>query len=112
MTNCPADRAPRGFNPIATLALVLLVGLLMQTDANASTADDAKTVAALDTEYQAAVEKNDVATMARILAEDFTLVTGRGKVFTKTDLLESARINHEIYERQVEEPGTQKVRVW
>jgi len=36
-------------------------------------------VAALDTEYQAAVKANDVATMDRILADDFVLVTGLGK---------------------------------
>jgi hypothetical protein len=33
--------------------------------------EDAATVAALDTEYQAAVKRNDAATMDRILADDF-----------------------------------------
>ena len=54
---------------------------------NASADEDKKAVAALDTQYQAAVEKNDAATMDRILADDFILVTGNGKTFTKADLL-------------------------
>lgn len=36
------------------------------------------TVGALDAEYQQAVKKNDVATMERILADDFVLITGNG----------------------------------
>jgi uncharacterized protein DUF4440 len=40
------------------------------------------------------------------------LVTGRGGVFSKADLLDSARKKEVIYEHQEEEPGTQKVRVW
>ncbi len=79
---------------------------------NASPEEDAKTVAALDTKYQAAVKANDAATMDQILADDFVLVTGRGKVSSKTDLLDSARKKEVIYERQDEEPGSQKVRVW
>jgi ketosteroid isomerase-like protein len=75
-----------------------------------STADDRKTVADLDTRYQAAVKANDAATMDRILADDFVLVTGRGKVFTKADLLESARKKETLYERQ--EELEQTVRVW
>jgi len=41
---------------------------------NSSIDDDKKTVAALDTEYQAAVKINDASTMHRILADDFVLV--------------------------------------
>ena len=81
-------------------------------DLNASPEEDAKTVAALDTKYQAAVKSNDAATMDQILADDFVLVTGRGKVSSKADLIESARKKEVAYERQDEEPGTQKVRVW
>jgi ketosteroid isomerase-like protein len=76
----------------------------------AQTNDDAKMVARLDTEYQAAVKHNDVATMDRILADDFVLVTGSGKVVTKTALLEEARGARTIYERQ--EDSDQVVRVW
>jgi ketosteroid isomerase-like protein len=73
---------------------------------------DRAAVAALDTEYQAAVERNDAETMGRILAEDFVLVVGSGKTYTRADLLESARRKDAVYEHQVEDPGTQTVRVW
>ena len=86
--------------------------LVSTTEVNASSADDANTVAALDTQYQAAVKENDAATMDRILADDFVLVTGHGKVYDKADLLKAAREKQVIYERQDEEAGSQKVRVW
>jgi ketosteroid isomerase-like protein len=62
--------------------------------------------------YPATVKSNDAATMDQILADDFVLVTGAGKVFNKADLIDSARRKEVTYERQDEEPGTQKVRVW
>jgi ketosteroid isomerase-like protein len=77
---------------------------------NSSANGDATIVARLDTEYQAAVKKNDAATMDRLLADDFVLVTGSGKVYTKADLLQEARSGRMIYERQ--EDTDQKVRVW
>jgi ketosteroid isomerase-like protein len=70
----------------------------------------ARIVAALDKEYQEAVKNNDAATMDRILADDFVLVTGRGQVFTKADLLKDARDKSTVYEHQ--EELEQKVRVW
>lgn len=79
---------------------------------HASVADDEKAVAALDTEYQAAVERNDAAMMDRILADDFALVVGKGTVYTKSDLLKSAREKDATYEKQVEIDNSQKVRVW
>ncbi len=66
-------------------------------------------VADLDTQYQLAVKNHDLAAMERILADDFVLVTGRGKTFTKADLLEEAR-GSTVYERQ--EDSQQTVRVW
>lgn len=76
-----------------------------------ATIEDIQTeIAALDTEYQAAVERNDAAGMDRILADDFVLVTGRGKVFTKEDLLEEARSGRVQYEFQRD--SQQTVRVW
>lgn len=78
----------------------------------ANAADDAKAVAALDKQYQAAVKANDAATMERILAEDFVLVNGRGKVSSKSDLIKAAREKRTTYERQDEEEGSQKVRIW
>jgi ketosteroid isomerase-like protein len=90
-----------------TLGILVIIGATNQAR---SSADDEKAVAALDTEYQAAVKKNDAATMARILADDFVLVTGLGKTYTKADLLEEARSGRMVYERQ--EDSNQKVRVW
>jgi ketosteroid isomerase-like protein len=78
--------------------------------ANASAADDQKAVAALDTQYQAAVKANDVATMDRILADDFLLSTGSGKKYTKADLLSEARSGRVQYEHQ--EDTEQTVRIW
>jgi ketosteroid isomerase-like protein len=89
---------------VATL-VVIVPGL-----ASASPDDDKKIVAALDTEYQAAVRNNDAATMDRILADGFILVTGTGRVSTKADLLKEARGKDAIYEHQ--EDSNQTVRVW
>ena len=75
-----------------------------------SSVEDEKAVAALDTEYQAAVKNNDVVTIDRILADDFVLVTGLGKTYSKRDLLEEARSKRMQYERQ--EDSQQKVRIW
>ena len=86
--------------------------LAAATVANASPDDDRAKVAALDTEYQAAVKRNDAETMGRILADDFVLVLGNGKTYTRADLLESARGGKISYEQQDEDPGTQIVRVW
>jgi len=71
---------------------------------------DESIVAALDTQYQEAVKNNDAATMDRILADDFALVTGNGRVYTKADLLKDAVEKTVIYERQ--EDSNQTVRVW
>ncbi len=80
------------------------------SSANASTTDDQKAVAALDTEYQAAVKINDFATMAHLLGDDYMLVTGPGKTYTKSDLVEEARSGRIVYEHQ--EDTQQTVRVW
>jgi ketosteroid isomerase-like protein len=72
--------------------------------------DDKTIVAALDTEYQAAVKANDVATMDRLLADDFLLRTGSGKSYSKGDLLNEARSGDYVYEHQ--EDTEQSVHVW
>ena len=91
----------------------LRMGVLAEASSSpAAQADDAKTVAALDRQYQAAVKANDAATMDRILANDFVLVTGRGGASTKADVIKEAREKQVIYEHQDEQEGTQKVRVW
>jgi ketosteroid isomerase-like protein len=94
------------------ILIIVALSLGSATASNASSDEDAKTVAALDAKYQAAVKSNDAATMDQILADDFVLVNGRGKISSKADLIESARKKEVTYERQDEEPGTQKARVW
>jgi len=86
--------------------------MLMGSAANASPEQDRAEVAALDTAYQAAVERNDAEAMAAILHPDFILVVGRGTVFTREELLRTARERDVEYERQVEDPGTQTVRLY
>jgi ketosteroid isomerase-like protein len=97
---------------IKLILITVAFPLAAPSELNASPEEDAKAVAALDTKYQAAVKANDATAMDQILADDFVLVTGRGKVFSKADLLDSARKKEITYERQDEEPGSQKVRVW
>ena len=97
---------------IKLLLMAVVFPLATTNKLNASPEEDAKAVAALDAKYQAAVKANDAPTMDQILADDFILVTGRGSVFSKADLIDSARKKEVTYERQDEEPGTQKVRVW
>lgn len=89
--------------------LAILVVALLNT-ASASSVDDQKAVAALDTEYQAAVKRNDADTMDRILADDFVLVTGSGKTYSKADLVDDAKAGTTVYEHQ--EDTDQTVRVW
>src|SRR5262245_40417647 len=77
--------APRVLASFLTLALA--AGLAGTAPTGAAPADDKKAVAALDTQYQEAVKKNDAKTMDRILLEDMVLVVGSGKVFTRADLM-------------------------
>src|SRR5438105_10722154 len=98
-------------NVTRALALTIWILIAMQPTTQAgSSADDEKAVEALDIEYQAAVKQNDAATMDRILADDFVLVTGLGKTYTKADLLDEARSKRMVYEHQ--EDSARKVRVW
>ena len=79
---------------------------------DASPTDDEQTVAALDTEFQAAVERNDADMMDRILADDFVLILGNGTVQNKEELIKEARAETIVYEQQKEIEDSQKVRVW
>ncbi len=108
MLNYPAFRS----NPVMGLLTAGLAFALAPATAGATPADDARIVASLDTEFQAAVKHNDAATIARHLADDMVLITGRGRVYTKEDHIVSAQKKERIYEQQDEEPGTQTVRVW
>ena len=94
------------------LRSVILFGLLglslsALADGTAACTND---VAALDTEYQAAVAKNDAATMDRLLADDFTLISSKGDVYSKADLLKEARGGKIVYTRQ--DDSQQTVRIW
>ena len=71
-----------------------------------------RVVADLDTAYQAAVESNDWQAMDRILHPDFTLVLGNGKVVSRAELIASARDKDVVFEKQVEVPGSQTVRLY
>src|SRR6266480_4397502 len=86
--------------PLALISIIVPFQLGTMTELNASPEEDAKSVAALDTKYQAAVKANDATTMNQILADDFILVTGRGHVYNKAELLEQARKKEVTYERQ------------
>ncbi len=79
-------------------------------DSSTPVSDERKILAALDTQYQAAVEGNDAGTMDRILADNFVLVTGSGKTYSKADLLAEARSGRLHYERQDDTDKT--VRMW
>jgi len=86
--------------------------LLAAATATASTpAKDGAVVAALDTAFQLAVKRNDVATMDRILHRNFRLVLGDGRVVTRDDLLEESRSRQIQYDIQDEEPGSQSVMI-
>lgn len=89
-----------------------LLAAVLATAAAAAPADDRAAVAALDTRYQAAVKANDAHGMAAILHDDMILVVGVGNVFTRADLLKSARDRTAVYEIQDEDPGTQTVRLY
>lgn len=74
--------------------------------------DDQAQVARLDLRYQAAVKRNDAATMEGILHPSFALVLGNGQVVSRSELLAEAKARTFHYDVQDEEPGTQSVRVW
>jgi uncharacterized protein (TIGR02246 family) len=96
----------RSFAPLATLLA------LFATEAAASADDDRRAVAALDTAYQAAVERNDAEAMAAILHDDMVVILGDGRVESRDALLRLARERVIAYERQVEIEGTQQVRLF
>ena len=94
------------------LLIPIALAAALVAHASAAKEDPVAAVAALDTEYQAAVERNDWQAMDRILHSDFTLVLGNGDVYSRADLIASARDRHIEYEKQVEVPGTQAVRLF
>ena len=58
------------------VGLLCLAGVLSYSTAGATEEADRRAVAALDTEFQAAVKHNDADAMARILHKNMVLVLG------------------------------------
>src|SRR5580658_862141 len=106
------ERHHRFYWPLLLIAAltVPVIPAAAKRGSNPSIEDDKKTVVALDAEYQAAVKINDASTMNRILADDFILVTGSGKTYSKADMINDARAASTSYERNDEDAQT--VRVW
>ncbi|MEQ1785042.1 MAG: nuclear transport factor 2 family protein [Hyphomonadaceae bacterium] len=92
---------------LAAMATIAMTGI-----AHADPESDQREIARLDTAYQAAVARNDAAAMADILHPEMILVVGRGIVVTREQLLESARTHEIAYDEQVEDEGTQIVRLY
>jgi len=93
----------------ATAAITLAAPLIVAAD---KWNKDAEIISALDTAYQAAVEKNDWQGMDKILHKDFKLILSKGRVVSRDELLEWARQPEIFYDKQVEMPGTQTVRIF
>jgi ketosteroid isomerase-like protein len=100
-------RSRVGLGASALWAAVIVGGLsLTAAAADVSDADDRRVLAALDTQYQKAVQDNDAKTMAAILADDFILVEGDGKRSTKADLVNDAAGGKTHYEHQQDSQQT------
>ena len=93
------------------LLIVLGLAIASSMPAAASVEDDKKAVAALDTQYQAAVERNDAETMHRIHHESMILVVSSGAVQTGASLEKAAADKVYTWEHQVEVDDSQTVRV-
>jgi ketosteroid isomerase-like protein len=96
---------------LARVALVAIAAGSASASGAVSLRTDAEEVAQLDTEFQAAVKRNDADTMTRILHPDMLLILGDGRVNTRAEQLEEAKARLIAYQIQDEDPGTQSVRV-
>jgi ketosteroid isomerase-like protein len=94
------------------LGLLAALGATVIPTAWSSPDDDRRAVAQLDTEFQAAVKRNDATTIGRILHNEMVLVLGDGRTFTKAEIVQAAHDRAIEYEKQDEDPSTQIVRVW
>ena len=92
--------------------VVVTIALLCQAGIAMSAENDRAVVAALDTNYQAAIKRNDLAVVERTLGDDFVLVSGAGQLTTREQLIAEVRKASVHYEQQDEVAGTQTVRVW
>jgi ketosteroid isomerase-like protein len=100
----------RGEKIMTSQTLLAGAAVLALSGSSAAAEDDQAVVAAMDIAYQAAVKRNDLATMDRILHPDFVLVRANGAVVTRAELMADAP--HVTYEIQDEDPGTQVVRLF
>jgi hypothetical protein len=94
------------------LAPAVLLMLAAAPRMAAAAEDPQGVVSRMDVEYQAAVERNDWQTMDRILHPGFVLILGDGTVYTRTQLIDSAKNRNIAYEQQREVPGSQVVRMY
>ena len=94
--------------------LLTIAVVLPALTASAATAAEAPqaVIAKMDVEYQAAVERNDWQAMDRILHPDFVLILGDGTVYSRAQLIDSAKNGNIVYEQQREVPGSQVVRMY
>lgn len=97
------------FNARSLIYAAIAAAISVASSSAAPAPGSEKAVYDLDTAYQAAVKANNADGMARILADDFVLVTGKGATYTKEDLLKSAREKDTIYEHQDESQKTVRV---
>ena len=93
-----------------TAAALLLFAAAPRMGAAAE--DPQSIVSRMDIEYQAAVERNDWQAMDRILHPGFVLIIGDGTVYTRAQLIDSAKNRNIAYEAQREVPGSQVVRMY
>jgi ketosteroid isomerase-like protein len=85
--------------------------MVSPSSTGATEESDRRAVGMLDTEFQAAVKRNDADEIARILHMDMVLVLGDGTVSSRDDQIQEARDKVISYERQDEDMGTQSVPV-
>jgi Domain of unknown function (DUF4440) len=100
----PIQRISRGIGAIG--GAMLLVAITVY----GSEAEDRRNLALLETKYQRAVKENDSKTMATILANNFVVIGGDAKQWTKADLIKSATDGSTHYEHQ--EDTEQSVRMF
>lgn len=93
------------------LSLVAVVFAAALAQVRATPEEDRAAVAALDTAFQAAVERGDRAAVEKNLHDDYVLILGNGTALDRKAYLEAEFAAGNSYEYQVEEPGTQTVRV-
>jgi ketosteroid isomerase-like protein len=104
-------------NPSMSLAFLsrsFLLAALFATATlrvGATPEEDKAAVAALDTAFQAAVERKDRAAAEKNLHPDYALLLGNGVAMDRKTYLDWEFKAGDTYEYQVEEPGTQTVRV-